>query len=74
LWPRAGEENGVEDLQNELWNMHPDRAAYVLLHRKLDVLKTDEKSLHRRRVFAAAGFLLLALSIVSVALQVIGVP
>lgn len=74
LWPRSGGENGVADLQNELWNLKPDMAAYVLMHRKLEVLRADEKTLHWRKTFATAGFLLLALSIVAVALQVIGVP
>lgn len=74
LWPRTGGENGIEQLRNELWNMTPDMAAYVLLERKLEVLKIDESNLHWRRYFAVAGFASLALSIVAVALQVIGVP
>ena len=74
LWPRTGGENGVANLQDELWNLGPDMAAYVLMHRKLEVLRADEKTLHWRKIFATVGFLLLAFSIVAVALQVIGVP
>jgi hypothetical protein len=74
LWPRTGGENGVEDIQGELWNLTPDRAAYQFMHRKLEILREDESTLHWRRYFAVIGFGLLALSIVAVALQVIGVP
>jgi hypothetical protein len=71
LLPRTGGENGIEALQAELWNETPARAAYLLLHRKLEILKDDEKSLHRKRWLAIAGFAFLAMSIVSVAIQII---
>jgi hypothetical protein len=69
LWPRYGGENGVEELQRELWNYPPDMARYVLLHRQLDVLKEDEGRLSVRAWCARIGYSLLALSIVAVALQ-----
>lgn len=69
LWPRGGGENGVEDLQDELWNEPPAVAAYVLVHRKLEILKDDESTLKFRAWFARFGFLALGLSVIAIAIH-----
>lgn len=69
LWPVSGTENGVEDLQNELWNAPPEEAAYVLLHRKLEILRDEEKTLTARAWLSRLGFGALALSIVAIAIH-----
>lgn len=71
LWPRRGDENGIEALRDELWEYPDDFALYILLHRQLEILKLDEATLTRRSRWAAGGFSLLTLSIVAVALQVL---
>jgi hypothetical protein len=70
LWPLGGGENGVQSLQNEVWNESTDRAAYLLMHRQLEVLKEDESRLSFRAWCARVGYALLAASIVAVAVQV----
>lgn len=71
FWPRSGDENGIESLQAELWNLSPDHAAYLLLHRQLEVLKDDEQFLRRKAWVVRVGFALLALSIVAAATHAI---
>ena len=56
LVPRHGGENGIEDLQDELWNLKRDAATHRLLHRKLEILREDERLLKQRSLFAIYGF------------------
>ena len=69
LWPVSGTENGIEELQNELWNMAPAEAAYVLMHRKLEILRDEEKVLTVRAWLSRLGFSALALSIIAIAIH-----
>jgi hypothetical protein len=69
LWPVSGSENGVKDLQDELWNESPDRAAYILMHRKLDILRDDERVLAVRAWLSRVGFALLGLSVIAIAIH-----
>lgn len=69
LWPVSGSENGVDDLKNELWNEPPDRAAYILMDRKLEILRDDEKVLAVRAWLSRFGFTSLGLSVVAIAIH-----
>ena len=69
LWPVSGTENGVDDLKNELWNMAPAEAAYVFMHRKLEILRDEEKLLGARAWLSRFGFAALALSIGAIAIH-----
>lgn len=71
LWPRLGSENGIEDLRDELWQMDEDEARYVLVHRKTEVLKDDEKLLRYRSQITRFGFLTLSISIAMMALHLV---
>lgn len=69
LWPVSGTENGIEELQNELWNKSPDEAAYILMHRKLEILRDEEKVLTIRAWLSRFGFGALAMSIIAIAIH-----
>lgn len=64
LWPRTGNEHSVEGMKEDTWNVGADEASYILLHRKLDILKNDEDLQHDRARWLRMGFLLFGLSLV----------
>jgi len=69
LWPVSGTENGVQELQDELWGMAPEEAAYVFMHRKLEILRDEETVLTVRAWLSRFGFGALALSIIAIAIH-----
>lgn len=69
LWPVSGTENGIKELQDELWNTSSGEGAYIFMHRKLEILRDEEKVLTVRAWLSRFGFGALALSIIAIAIH-----
>ncbi len=67
--PRSGPENDVRELEKELWSMGPQEATHVLLHRKHEILRSDEKILNQRSKYWLAGCASFVLSLVALVLS-----
>jgi hypothetical protein len=71
LLPRGVGENGIEEMQREMWNVEEPRALHVLLARKTETLRDEERLLDFRASCARVGFLLLTFSLVAIAAGVV---
>ena len=67
LLPRGVGENGIEEMQREMWNADEPRALHVYLDRKVETLRDEERLLDFRASCARIGFVLLTLSLVAIA-------
>ncbi len=64
LWPRSGPEHAVMGMRDDVWNKSATAAADILLARKVDVLKHDERLLRDRARWLRIGFVVYAASLV----------
>lgn len=64
LWPRAGVEHSIEGMIADTWSKGGDEAAFVIMHRKIDILKGEERLLHDRSRWVRTGYLLFGVSLV----------
>lgn len=71
LLPRQVGENGIEEMQREMWNVNEPRALHVFLARKVETLRDEEKLLDFRADWSKVGFVLLTLSLVAIGVGVI---
>lgn len=72
LIPRLGGELDIGQAENDFWNDRDTEAIRNLAQAKLAVLRTDEQALKSRRKLLLWGFILLALSICSSAVHIMG--
>lgn len=71
LLPRRVGENGVEEMQREMWNVDEPRALHVYLARKVETLRDEERLLDFRASWSRVGFVLLTLSLIAIGAGVI---
>lgn len=71
LLPRLVGENGVEEMQREMWEVEEPRALHVYLARKVETLRDEERLLNFRANCSKVGFVLLTLSLVAIGAGVI---
>ncbi len=71
LLPRRVGENGVEEMQREMWEVEEPRALHVYLARKVETLRDEERLLNFRANCSKVGFVLLTLSLVAIGAGVI---
>lgn len=70
LLPRGVGENGIDEMQREMWNVIEPRALHVYLARKVETLRDEERLLDFRASCARIGFVLLTLSLIAIAVGV----
>lgn len=71
LLPRRVGENGIEQMQREMWNVDEPRALHVFLARKVETLRDEERLLDFRAKWSKVGFVVLALSLVAIGAGVV---
>lgn len=71
LLPRRVGENGIDEMQREMWNVDEPRALHVYLSRKVETLRDEERLLDFRAVWSKVGFVLLTLSLIAIGIGVI---
>ena len=71
LVPRGVGENGIKEMQREMWSADEPRALHVFLDRKAETLRDEERLIDFRAWCARVGFILLTLSLVAIAAGVI---
>lgn len=71
LLPRRVGENGIEEMQREMWNVDEPRALHVYLGRKVEILRDEERLLDFRATCSKVGFVLLTLSLIAIGAGVI---
>jgi len=74
LLPRMGDEVSIASTETEYWGQPETVAIRNFMHHKLSILKKDEKSLRWRRLVLLLGFTLLALAILTAALNLSDIP
>lgn len=67
LLPRGIGENGIDEMQREMWNVDEPRAMHIYLARKVETLRDEERLINFRASCARIGFVLLTLSLVAIA-------
>jgi hypothetical protein len=71
LLPRRVGENGIDEMQREMWNVDEPRALHVYLSRKVETLRDEERLLDFRAVWSKVGFVLLTLTLIAIGIGVI---
>lgn len=71
LLPRGVGENGIDEMQREMWNVEEPRALHVFLARKVETLRDEERLLDFRASCARIGFVLLTFSLIAIAAGVV---
>jgi hypothetical protein len=71
LLPRGVGENGIDEMQREMWNVDEPRALHVYLARKVETLRDEERLLDFRASCGRIGFVLLTLSLIAIAAGVV---
>lgn len=71
LLPRRVGDNGIGEMQREMWNQSEPRGLHVFLARKVETLRDEERLLDFRALWLRIGYALLTLSLAAIATGVV---